>query len=233
MSMFDPIKITPSFYQLGTLPFPVYLSLGKDAMLIGGGTGGSFEIILGQIEALDIDPRRIKYLALTHTHADHVGALPRLKALWPHLEVAASEEAPKIFANDKVALHFISMDNTIAGIMAEPEEIPDVPETFGEYVFPVEKIVQEGDRIDLGDGIIWTAYSVPGHSPCHLAWREEKEKILAIGDTLGFYSPEEDTFWPNYIISGYMPYKVMIPMCELLIKRSRAEAENPDLSFKL
>jgi len=307
VSTFDPIKITPNFYQLGTPPFPVYLSLAKDAMLIEGGTGGTFEIIVGQIEALGIDPRRVKYLALTHTHADHVGALPRLKALWPNLQVVASEEAPKIFANEKVARHFISMDNAIAGIMAGLGEIPDVPETFGGYVFPVDKTVREGDSIDLGDGIIWTAYAVPGHSPCHLAWREAKEKILAIGDTLGFYSPEEDTFWPNYfvslvqycnsirklaalparflalghsgvidgdtrgflqkalsvteayhremldrtargegpreiarekgdwirIISDHMPYKVMIPMCELLIKRSRAEAENPDLSFKL
>jgi glyoxylase-like metal-dependent hydrolase (beta-lactamase superfamily II) len=276
-------------------------------MLIEGGTGGTFGIIVGQIEALGIDPRRIKYIALTHTHADHVGAVPRLKVLWPHLRVAASEKAPKIFGDEKVARHFIAMDKAIAGIMAELGEIRGVPETFGEYVFPVDKIVREGDSIDLGEGIRWTAYTVPGHSPCHLAWREEKEEILAIGDTLGFYSPRQDTFWPNYfvsltqycasirklgtlparflalshngvidgdtrgflqkalsvteayhremldrtakgedpkdiarekgdwirIIADHMPYKVMIPMCELLIRLSQAEAENPDLSFQL
>jgi glyoxylase-like metal-dependent hydrolase (beta-lactamase superfamily II) len=308
MSAFEPIEITNNFYQLGTPPFPVYLSLGKDAMLIEGGTGGTFEIIVGQIKALGIDPARIKYLALTHTHADHIGALPRLKALWPHLQVAASEKAPKILGNEKVIQQFVSMDNAIADIMAELGEIPNAPETFGDYVFPVDKTVREGDRIDLGDGICWTAYTVPGHSPCHLAWREEKEEILAIGDTLGFYSPEEDTFWPNYFVSlaqycdsirklgtlpakylalshngvidgntreflqkalsvteayhremldrtakgedpkviakekgdwvrsiaDHMPYNVMAPMCGFLIKLSQAaEAENPDLSFKL
>lgn len=307
MGTFDPIEITPNFYQLGTPPFPVYLSLGIEAMLIGGGTGGTFDIIVQQIKALGIDPLRIKYLALTHTHADHVGALPRLKAIWPHLQVVASENAPKIFAKEKTTQHFISMDTAIAGIMVELGEISGAPEPMDEYVFPVDRIVQEGDRIDLGDGVCWTAYSVPGHSPCHLAWREEKKEILAVGDALGFYSPKEDTFWPNYFvslveycdsirklgtlpakflalshngvidgdirgflqkalsvteayhremldrtakgedpkgiarekgdwvrtISDHMPDKVMVPMCGLLIKVSQAEAEHPDLSFKL
>jgi glyoxylase-like metal-dependent hydrolase (beta-lactamase superfamily II) len=308
MSAFEPIEITKNFYQLGTPPFPVYISSGEDAMLIEGGTGGIFEILVGQIKTLGIDPRRIKYLALTHTHADHVGALPRLKALWPHLQVVASETAPKLFADDKVAKHFISMDNAIAGIMAELGEIPAMPEPLDEYVFPVDKTVREGHRIDLGGGICWTAYTVPGHSPCHLAWREEKSEILAVGDALGFYNPVADTFWPNYFdslalycdsirklgtlpakilalshngvidgdtrgflrkaltateayhremldrtakgedpktiatekgdwvrsIADHMPDGMMAPICGVLIKLSlAAEAENPDLSFKL
>lgn len=201
MSSFDPIKITPRFYQLGTPPFPVYLSIGKDAMLIEGGTGGNFGIIVSQIKALGIDSRRIKLLSLTHTHADHIGALLRLKALWPHLQVLVGENTPKVFASEKAIQRFTFIDNAIAGIMAELGEITEVPEPLDEYVFPVDKTVQEGDRIDLGEGIRWTAYTVPGHAPCHLAWREETEEILAIGDTLGFYSPKEDTFWPNYFVS--------------------------------
>jgi glyoxylase-like metal-dependent hydrolase (beta-lactamase superfamily II) len=307
MSAFEPIEITKNFYQLGTPPFPVYLSLGKDAMLIEGGTGGTFGIIVDQVSVLGVDPHRIKYLALTHTHADHVGAVPRLKALWPHLQVVASEEAPQILGAENSIRHFISMDTAIAGIMKTLGEISNVPETFGEYVFPVDRIVQEGDPIELGHGIRWTAYTVPGHSPCHLAWREEKEEILAVGDTLGFFSPGEDTFWPNYfvslvqycnsirklgtlpakflalshngvidgdtrgflkkalaateayhremlhrtakgedpkeiarekgdwvhIIADHMPDKVMVPMCDRLIRLSQAEADHPDLSFKL
>ena len=307
MNTFEPIEITPNFYQLGTPFFPVYLSMGDEAMIIEGGTGATFEIIVGQIKFLGIDPQKIKYIALTHTHADHVGALPRLKRLWPHLQVVAGERAPKFLGNEKVIQQFVSMDKAIAGIMAEKGEIPKVPEPLEEYVFPVDKIVKEGESIGLGKGVSWTAYNVPGHSPCHIAWREDKEEILAIGDTLGFYSPEEDTFWPNYFVSlvqycksicklgnmpakrialshngvkggdvraffkkalevteayhlemivrlsngddpqeiaqekadwvlsiaDHMPYKVMAPMCRLLINHSEAEAEHPELSFEL
>ncbi len=307
MKTFEPIEITPSFYQLGTPFFPVYLSIGDDAMFIEGGTGATFEIIVQQIKTMGIDPQKIKYIALTHTHADHVGALPRLKALWPHLQVVGGVKAPKILGNEKVIQQFVSMDKAIAGIMAEKGEIDQVPEVLEQYVFPVDKVVAEGESIDLGKGVRWSVYNVPGHSPCHIAWREEREEILAIGDTLGFYSPEADTFWPNYFVSlvqycnsirklgnipaklvalshngvkrgdmraffqkalsvteayhlemivrmsngddpqeiaqekadwvlsiaDHMPYKVMAPMCKLLISHSETEAEHPDLSFEL
>ncbi|RLB09803.1 MAG: MBL fold hydrolase, partial [Deltaproteobacteria bacterium] len=70
-----------------------------------------------------------------------------------------------------------------------------------EYDFAVDIIVKEGDRIELGDGVIWHVYETPGHSPCHLAYYEEKEGSLIIGDATGFYVPEKDVFWPNYFDS--------------------------------
>jgi glyoxylase-like metal-dependent hydrolase (beta-lactamase superfamily II) len=236
-----------------------------------------------------------------------VGALPRLKAIWPHLQVVAGEKAPKILSNENVIKQLVSMDKAIAFIMEEKGEIPQIPKTLDKYVFPVDRSVKEGDTVELGKGVRWTAYTAPGHSPCHIAWREEQEEILAIGDTMGFYSPEEDTFWPNYFVSlvqyckslrklgglpakwialshngvkdgdiraffqkalsvtesyhlemivrmsngdtaediakekadwvlsiaDHMPYKVMKPMCHLLINHSEEEAEHPDLSFEL
>jgi glyoxylase-like metal-dependent hydrolase (beta-lactamase superfamily II) len=115
--------------------------------------------------------------------------------------VVAGEKAPEMFANEKVNRQFISMHTAIAGIMADMGEIPEAPRTLDEYIFPVDETVGEGGRIALGEGVCWTAYTAPGHSPCSIAWREETEGILAVGDALGFYSPELDTFWPNYFDS--------------------------------
>ena len=165
MQEFRPIAITPHFYQLGTPFFPVYLSLGEDAMLIEGGTGATTDIIVHQIQELGIDPRRIKYIALTHTHADHVGAIPRLKALWPHLQLVAGDKAPKLLGNEKVIKQFVGMDGAIAGIMKEKGEIPAVPETLAEYLFPVDRIVVEGDVIDLGTGCAGPSIRPPGIPP--------------------------------------------------------------------
>lgn len=201
MSTFEPIEVTPGFYQLGTPFFPVYLSLGNDAMLLEGGNSGTFDLIVSQVQKLGIDPERIKYLALTHVHADHVGALPRFKAIWPHIRVVAGDKAPRVLANEKVVRQFISMDQSIADIMYEKGEIPFLPEKHEQFSLPLDEFVVENDSIDLGGGVCWTAYTVPGHSPGHIAWREEREEILAIGDTIGFYTPEQDTFWPNYFFS--------------------------------
>ena len=205
-SRFEPIEITPNFYQLGTPFFPMYLSVGKDAMLIEGGISATADIVMDQIDALGIDSQRIKYVALTHTHTDHIGALPRLRAAWPHIRAIGSPLAAKVLYNGFVLNEFKGLDTSISKILQSKAEIPSIPEELDAYNFQVDSVVNENDRIDLGDGIAWTAHAIPGHSACQVAYHEEKEGTLAIGDATGFYNPEEDVFWPNYFesLSNYV-----------------------------
>jgi glyoxylase-like metal-dependent hydrolase (beta-lactamase superfamily II) len=198
---FNPITVTPTFYQLGTPFFPMYLSIGKDAMLIEGGISATFDIVVEQIALLGIAPERIKYIALTHTHTDHIGALPRFKALWPHLKSIGSPLAAKILSGDNLLTSFKGDDSNISKIMQAKEEIQEIPPDLAEYNFKVDIIANDQDRFDLGNGVVWTAHAIPGHSACQIAYYEEKEGNLAIGDATGFYNPEEDVFWPNYFNS--------------------------------
>ncbi len=199
--MFKPIRITPHFYQLGTKQFPVYLSIGEIGMLIEGGTGPTAQIIVEQLRELEIPPERIKFIALTHTHADHIGAIPRLKKIWKHIKVIGSKKGADILKNNGILKEFLWIDKNIAELMRKRKEIDSLPEPLKEYDFTVEIIVKEGDRIELGDGIVWHVFETPGHSACHLAYYEEKEGCLIIGDATGFYVPEKDVFWPNYFDS--------------------------------
>jgi 2-aminobenzoylacetyl-CoA thioesterase len=83
----NPIKITDHLYQLGSPSIPMCLSLGEEAMLIEGGTGPTAQMITGQVRLLGIEPTRIRHMALPHTHPDHIGAIPRLRRLSPHMEI--------------------------------------------------------------------------------------------------------------------------------------------------
>lgn len=197
----EPRVITPSLHQLGTVAFPAFLSLGEYGMIIEGGTGATAAIIIEQIREMGIPPERIKYLVLTHTHTDHIGAVPHLKKLWPHLKVVASSLAAKLLKNQETIENFRTMDRTLAEIMLSKGEIAQLPDSADDYVFEVDSIVHEGDRLELGKGIVWKIYDAPGHSPCHIALYEEGEEIVAIGDATGFYVPEKDVFWPNYFHS--------------------------------
>ena len=119
----EPIEITPHLYQLGTPSFPAFLSMGKDGMLIEGGTGPTFSIMIDQIESLGIDPSIIKYIVLTHTHADHIGAVPHFQRAWPHIKLLASTMGAKILAKTELFKQFQLTDLGIAQLMKAKSEI--------------------------------------------------------------------------------------------------------------
>lgn len=199
---YDPIELTPHLFQLGTPALPVYLSMGNEGMLIEGGVRGTAQMVVDQLKQLKIDPQKIKYLALTHSHPDHIGAVPVFKKLWPHIKVLGSPVAAKILSNPDLLKQFHATDVGIAQLMAMRNEIEQIPEfASGDNGFEIDQLIKEGDTIDLGDGIVWSVYDAPGHAPCHLAFFENKEKTLVLGDTPGFYNPDEDAFWPNYFES--------------------------------
>ena len=196
-----PIAVTKNFYRLGTSAFPAFLSTGDVGMIIEGGTGPTSELIVEQINAIGFDMKRVEYILLTHTHADHIGALPHLKRKWPHLKIVASAPGAKILNTRELYNEFLLVDLGIAQLMRAKSEIDEIPPTPEDYRFEVDLLVKGGDIIELGNHIKWEIIDTPGHSPCHISAYESHEKTLAVGDATGFYVPEKDVFWPNYFVS--------------------------------
>jgi len=196
-----PIALTDTFFQLGTPAFPAFLSMGDIGMLIEGGTGPTFPIIVEQIRILGISPERIQSIILTHTHADHIGGIPHFKRIWPHIKIIGSTHADRILQKKELFHEYIVADTAIAQLMKAKDEISDLPPILIEYHFGLDSKVKEGDKIDLGKGVKWDVYDTPGHSPCHISLFEKAEGTLVIGDATGFYVPEKDALWPNYFVS--------------------------------
>jgi glyoxylase-like metal-dependent hydrolase (beta-lactamase superfamily II) len=197
----EPIEVTPHLFQLGTPDFPAYLSMGEEGMIIEGGTGPTFPIMVEQIEALGVDPLKIKTIILTHTHPDHIGAVPHLQRRWPHVKLLVSPIGAQLLAKKELFKEFLLVDLGIAQLMKARSEIDTLPAPVRNYAFAVDAVVKEGDLIDLGEGIVWRIYETPGHAACHLSLFEEQEGTLVVGDAAGFYVPEQDVFWPNYFDS--------------------------------
>lgn len=198
---YEIFTVAPDFYQLGTPSYPAYLSMGDKGMIIEGGTGATFPILVDQIKELGIEPERIEYVALTHTHPDHIGAVPHLKKLWPHLKVIASDVATRMLQKEEFVKDFLRMDHTIAENLLVKGDIDWWPPQLDNPVFEVDRVVEEGEKIDLGAGVVWTVYETPGHSPCHISFHNEGEGIVVIGDATGIYEPDKEVFWPNYFQS--------------------------------
>ncbi|MCF8034181.1 MAG: MBL fold metallo-hydrolase [Desulfarculaceae bacterium] len=220
-----PIKISDHLYQLGTPFYPVYLSLGAQGMLIEGGTGGTAELIAAQVKMLGIEPERIAYMALTHTHADHIGAVPRLRQLWPHLKVMASPKAAAALAHPRHLEQFLPADRMISKILVGMGVIDELPPVLENYDFSVDVVLEEGARIGLGSGIEWHVLLTPGHSACHTSYYESKEQVLALGDMAGYFDPGREIIWPNYF-SGLQDYCLSIQKLAILPARLAVLSHN-------
>jgi len=48
--------------------------------------------------------------------------------------------------------------------------------------FGIDEVVEDGARIDLGDGVALRAVFTPGHAPGHLVWLEERSNVGHAGD---------------------------------------------------
>jgi glyoxylase-like metal-dependent hydrolase (beta-lactamase superfamily II) len=201
MSTLAPRKITDSFFQLATPFFPVYLSLGQEAMLIDGGTGGTFFLVQDQLKQIGVDIGSIKSVVLTHSHGDHIGLLPHLLTKWPHLKLLASATAAESLAKEAVLKDFLALDRHIATELQSHKVVAEVPAPLADYRFHVDTVLEDGQVVDLGNGIRWRVYSTTGHSHCEISLLEEKEGTLVLGDAAGLYMPKVESFWPNYFAS--------------------------------
>jgi len=220
IDIIKPVKLTDRFFQLGTPFFPVYLSIGDEAMLIEGGTGGAFNLILEQLKEVGVEEEKIKYIALTHSHGDHIGLVPHLIPRWKHTKLAASDKAAELLKNDKVIKGFLDMDAFIAERLKSIGETNDLAPEADDVEFNVDMIVDDGDKIDLGSGVVWNIKKISGHSPCQIALYEENEDTLVVGDAAGLYFPKADAFWPEYFISLEQYCNTLHQLSELPGKRT-------------
>ena len=57
----------------------VYLIESGDLILIDSGAGESFDELVANIKSLELDPKKLKTILVTHKHIDHIGSLKHLK----------------------------------------------------------------------------------------------------------------------------------------------------------
>lgn len=123
---------------------------------------GDVPPIVDMLSSLGGSSFKIKGVLLTHAHYDHMYGLPKLTERYPSLQVYTSEIGKKALTSER--LNF-----------SKYHEDPI------NYVSDNVVICDDGDEIELFDGVKAVVHYTPGHNPSCITF--EVENYLFTGDS--------------------------------------------------
>ena len=149
-----PAHIHGKTWYVGTCGITVVLiETAAGLVLIDTGPEDAAPHVLDNIRALGFDPRRIKWLLMTHEHFDHVGGMAAIqKATGARL--AVSPGAVAAMRSGKA-----TPDDPQAALL---EKYPMAPAR-------VDRVLRSGTVLALG-GTRFTMHANPTHSPGSASW---------------------------------------------------------------
>ena len=122
--------------------------------------------------------RTLDYILISHTHYDHIGALPYVLEKWPDAVVCGNEKASRVFKSE-TALSTMKNLGENASRLYRNGEIPVRVEGMR-----IDKILKDGDEISLGDKTV-RVLETKGHTDCSLSYYILPDKILIASESTG------------------------------------------------
>jgi len=185
----EPGTVTESIEFLGRPELCSYLVKGDTYALLGGAMAHVVPDVLTQLDSLEIDLERIKYLVILHSHYDHLGMAPYLAKQWPWLKVGISEVGAHILKNQKALKVIQGYNNSMLQTTNNLDQIE--PLNLVKEGFPIHFIVKDGMELDLGNRGKLQVIDAPGHSVCSIAIYFPREYTLFPSDSMGLLTEKK------------------------------------------
>lgn len=132
---------------------------------------------------LDGTERTIDYIFLSHTHYDHVGALPYVLREWPKAKVCANAKAASVFSKPGAKATMERLGNNAKKLFGV-ENVEITAEGLR-----VDIILEDGDEISLGEEKL-VMYDAKGHTDCSVAYFLLPQKVLFTNESTGVHVSE-------------------------------------------
>lgn len=123
--------------------------------------------------------RKLDYVLLSHSHYDHIGALPYVKKAFPEALTLGSEHAKDVLTRPGARKLMKELGEN-ARDEYEPGSRAQIP-TQG---LSVDQTVGDGDRISLGDRE-FVVLETKGHTDCSLSYFLKPDRLLFASESTG------------------------------------------------
>lgn len=127
---------------------------------------------------------KLDYVMLTHSHYDHMGALPYVLKAWPDAKVCASAKTKKVFTSTG-ARETMRVLSEAAKTLYKGDD----PEPISMEGIRVDIVLDEGDSVSIGDEKFVTIVT-KGHTDCSISFALEPRKILFLSESTGVMMDE-------------------------------------------
>ncbi len=150
------------------------VNAGSEMALIDAGVGLDLDRMVANIRSDGLDPAKLKFVLLTHAHADHAGGCKQWKQHYGVTVLASAEAANFVRSGDEAG---ISLAAAKAGGFYPPE--------YHFQACPVDGELREGDTVHVGDSEL-RVLETPGHCIGMLSFlmKRDGKTYLFCGDTL-------------------------------------------------
>ena len=131
-----------------------------------------------------LDGRPLDFMFLTHTHYDHIGALPFFRKEWPALQTVISAIGAEILLKSTPRRVIRELS-----IVASDSYGVKMDMSYSDDVFHGDIIVKEGDSISLG-GLSAEVLETPGHTRDSISFLIPELEMLILNETVGMMLPD-------------------------------------------